>query len=64
MINLDDMDTEDLENAADNLYKLHRYATIKRVAIQSRHQGLIMQALRCEQKCQELYLQLDPEYQW
>lgn len=64
MINLDDMNIEELSVAMDTFIELHRYASLKKLAIQDRLGGKIAFAMRLEGEMERVYTRLPEDYKW
>jgi len=62
--NLDAMDPETLREFADHLHTLTQWANMKLMAINSRKDGDINNAIRIEAHCEKLYQILPKEWRW
>jgi hypothetical protein len=62
--NLDAMTTDELHAFAGHATTLSQYATMKAMAINSRKDGHVDDAVRVEAHCEKLYQLLPKEWRW
>jgi hypothetical protein len=62
--NLDAMEAEELREFSDHFGRLALYAMNKASAIDRRQQGRVVDALRCEALCEQLYQTIPDDWRW